>query len=42
MSGKVSVLFREAIDLYMETLTDEERSRALSREILSTIVQVYA
>ena len=33
---------REAIDLFMETLTDEERSRALSREILSTIVEIHA
>ena len=33
---------REAIDLFVETLTDEERSSALSREILSTIVEVHA
>ena len=36
------VNIREAIDLFMETLTDEERSSALSREILSTIVEVHA
>ena len=36
------VNIREAIDLFVETLTDEERSRALSREILSTIVEVHA
>lgn len=33
---------REAIDLFVETLSDEERSSALSREILSTIVEVHA
>ncbi len=33
---------REAIDLYMETLTDEERAAALSREILTTAVEVHA
>ena len=33
---------REAIDLFMETLTDEERSAALSQEILTTSVQVHA
>jgi predicted RNase H-like HicB family nuclease len=29
---------REAIDIYLETLTDEERTAALSREILATAV----
>ncbi len=33
---------REAIELYMETLTDEERSSALSRVILTTAVEVHA
>ncbi len=33
---------REAIDLFLETLTDEERSAALSREILTTAVEVHA
>ena len=33
---------REAIELFLETLTDEERSAALSREILTTIVEVHA
>lgn len=33
---------REAIELYMETLTDEERLLALSREILTTAVEVHA
>ncbi len=33
---------REAIELYLETLTDEERSAALSREILTTAVEVNA
>ncbi len=33
---------REAIDLFLETLTDEERSAALSQEILTTAVEVHA
>jgi predicted RNase H-like HicB family nuclease len=33
---------REAIDLYLETLTDEERAAALSRQILTTAVEVHA
>ncbi|HXB70260.1 MAG TPA: type II toxin-antitoxin system HicB family antitoxin [Candidatus Acidoferrales bacterium] len=33
---------REAIELFLGTLTDEERSAALSREILTTIVEVHA
>ena len=33
---------REAIELFLETLTDEERSAALSQEILTTIVEVHA
>jgi len=33
---------REAIELFVETLTDEERSAALSREILTTTVEVHA
>jgi len=33
---------REAIELYLETLTDEERSAALSQEILTTAVEVHA
>jgi predicted RNase H-like HicB family nuclease len=33
---------REAIELFLETLTDEERSAALSREILTTSIQVHA
>ena len=36
------VNIREAIDLFLETLTDEERSAALSREILTTAVEVHA
>lgn len=31
---------REAIELYLETLTQEERSAALSRQILTTAVKV--
>jgi predicted RNase H-like HicB family nuclease len=33
---------REAIELYLETLTEEERSAVLSREILTTSVEVHA
>ena len=33
---------REAIALYLETLTDDERSAALSREILTTAIEVHA
>jgi predicted RNase H-like HicB family nuclease len=33
---------REAIELYLETLTEDERSAALSREILTTAVEVHA
>jgi predicted RNase H-like HicB family nuclease len=33
---------REAIDLFLETLNDEERAAALSREILTTAVEVHA
>jgi predicted RNase H-like HicB family nuclease len=32
---------REAIELYLETLTDDERSAALSQEILTTAVEVH-
>ncbi|HSU61324.1 MAG TPA: type II toxin-antitoxin system HicB family antitoxin [Bryobacteraceae bacterium] len=33
---------REAIELYLETLPDEERDALLSREILTTSVEVHA
>jgi predicted RNase H-like HicB family nuclease len=33
---------REAINLFLETLGDEERSAALSREILTTSIEVHA
>jgi predicted RNase H-like HicB family nuclease len=33
---------REAIELFLETLTEDERSKALSREILTTAVEVRA
>jgi len=33
---------REAAELYLETLTDEERLTAFSREILSTAIEVHA
>ncbi len=36
------VNIREAIELFLETLTDEERSAALSQEILTTSVEVDA
>jgi predicted RNase H-like HicB family nuclease len=33
---------REAIELFLETLTEDERSAALSQEILTTAVEVHA
>jgi hypothetical protein len=33
---------REAIELFLETLTDEGRSAALSQEILTTAVEIRA
>ena len=33
---------REAIELFLETLTSDERSAALSQEILATAVEVHA
>jgi len=33
---------REAIELYLDTLTEEERSAALSQQILTTAVEVHA
>jgi predicted RNase H-like HicB family nuclease len=36
------VNIREAIELFLETLTDDERSTAFSREILTTSVEVHA
>jgi predicted RNase H-like HicB family nuclease len=33
---------REAIGLFLETLTDEERSAALSKVILTTAIEVHA
>ena len=33
---------REAAELYLETLTDDERSIALSQTILTTAVEVHA
>jgi predicted RNase H-like HicB family nuclease len=33
---------REAIELFLETLTDDERSAALSRAILTTAVELHA
>ena len=33
---------REAIKLYLETLSEDERSAALSREILTTAIEVHA
>lgn len=33
---------REAIELYLETLPDDERDALLSREILSTSIEVHA
>jgi predicted RNase H-like HicB family nuclease len=36
------VNIREAIELYLETLSDDERDTLLSREILTTTVEVHA
>lgn len=36
------VNIREAIELFLETLTDDERSAARSKEILTTAVEVRA
>ncbi len=33
---------REAIELFLETLSEDERAGALSREILTTAVEVHA
>ena len=33
---------REAIELFLETMTDDERSAALSQEILTTAIEVHA
>ena len=33
---------REAIELYLETLSDDERDASLSREILTTSIEVHA
>jgi len=38
--GEALANIREAIELFLETLTDDERSAALSREILTTAVEV--
>ena len=33
---------REAIELYLETLSAEERTTALSQEVLTTTIEVHA
>ena len=33
---------REAIEMFLETLTDDERSAALSQKILITAIEVHA
>ncbi len=33
---------RKAIDLFLLTMTDEERAAVLSREILATAIEVHA
>ena len=33
---------REAIELYLETLSAEERATALSQEVLTTAIEVHA
>jgi len=37
---EVMANIKEAIELYLETLTDEERKEILSQEILSTSLEV--
>lgn len=37
---EVLVNIREAVELYLETLSEEERDALLSREILTTAVEV--
>ncbi len=37
---EVMANIREAIELYMETLSEEERAALLSREILTTAIEV--
>ncbi|MEP7363386.1 MAG: type II toxin-antitoxin system HicB family antitoxin [Acidobacteriota bacterium] len=39
---EVMANIREAAELYMETLTEEERETMLSQEILTTSVEVHA
>lgn len=39
---EVMANIKEAIELYLETLTSDERSLLLSREILTTSVEVNA
>ena len=36
------VNIREAIELFLETLTADERSQVLSREIITTALEVHA
>ena len=33
---------REAIELYLETLTDEERAVAFSQDVVTTAIEVHA
>ncbi len=40
--GEAIANIREAIELYLETLTEEERSATLSQQILTTAVEVHA
>lgn len=42
LQRRALVSIREAIELYLETLTHEERTAALSQEILTTAVEVHA
>ena len=37
---EVMANIREAVELYLETMDDEERKRRLSREILTTSLEV--
>lgn len=39
---EVMANIREAVELYVETLSDEERTAVLSREVLTTAIEVHS
>ena len=42
MIEETLVNIREAIEQFLETLTDDERSAALSQVVLTTAIEVHA